>query len=87
MVQLGWSGDGTPQLTFPLSTTLQCQTKRGGWLRTDGAEEDAGVGSREDRLKPDTVPTAFPKILSPLIGDALSHGDGADPPGLGQEDS
>lgn len=45
------------------------------------------MGSREDRLKTDTVPAAFPKILSPLIGNALGHGHGADPPGLEQEDS
>lgn len=54
----------------------------GVWSRTDGAEEDAGVGSREDGLKTDAVATAFPKILSSLIGDSLGHRHGADPSGL-----
>lgn len=51
-------------------------------FHTDGAEEDAGVGSRQDGLKSDTVATAFPKILCSLKGDPLSHGHGADPSGL-----
>ena len=51
-------------------------------VRTDGAEEDAGVGSRQDRLKTNAVTAAFPEILSPFIGHTLGHGHGADPSGL-----
>lgn len=51
-------------------------------LRTHGAEEDAGVGSREDGLETDAVATAFSKILSSLVGDSLGHRHGADPSGL-----
>lgn len=40
------------------------------------------MGSREDGLKTDAVAAAFPKILSSLIGDSLSHRHGADPSGL-----
>lgn len=40
------------------------------------------MGSREDGLKADAVATAFPKILSSLVGDSLGHRHGADPPGL-----
>lgn len=50
--------------------------------RTHSAEEDAGVGAREDGLKAHAIATAFPKILSSLVGDPLSHRHGADPPGL-----
>lgn len=50
--------------------------------RTDGAEEDAGVRSREDGLKADAVATGFPNILSSLVGDPLGHRHGADPSGL-----
>lgn len=50
--------------------------------RTDGAEEDAGVGSREDGLKTDAVAAALPKILSSLVGDSLGHRHSADPSGL-----
>lgn len=49
---------------------------------THGAEKDAGVGPRKDGLKADTVATAFPRIFPSLVGDAFSHRDGADPPGL-----
>lgn len=49
---------------------------------THGAEEDAGVGARKHGLKADAVATAFARILSSLVGDPFSHGDGADPSGL-----
>lgn len=51
-------------------------------FRTDGAEEDAGVRSREDGFETDAVATTFPEGLSSLVGDALSHRHGADPSGL-----
>lgn len=50
--------------------------------RTHSAEEDAGMGAREDGLEAHTIATAFPKILSSLVGNPLSHRYGADPPGL-----
>lgn len=51
-------------------------------LRTNGAEEDASVGSRQDGLEADAVAAAFPKILSSLVGDALGDRHGTDPSGL-----
>lgn len=38
--------------------------------------------SGEDGLKADAVAAAFPKILSSLKGDSLSHGHSTDPSGL-----
>lgn len=40
---------------------------------THGAEEDAGVGPGKDGLKADAVATAFPRVLSPLVGHSLGH--------------
>lgn len=37
------------------------------------------MGSRQDRLEADAVATAFPKILSSLVGDALGDRHGTDP--------
>lgn len=51
-------------------------------LRTDSAEKDAGMGSRQDGLEADAVAAAFPKILSSLVGDALGDRHGTDPSGL-----
>lgn len=51
-------------------------------LRTDGAEKDARVGSRQDGLEADAVAAAFPKILSSLVGNALGDRHGTDPSGL-----
>ena len=46
---------------------------------THSAEEDAGMGPRQDGLKPYAVAAALPWVLSPLKGHPLSHRHGADP--------